>query len=57
MKNHNEVHSRCEEWGRTPQPAAEGGEGIGREKEGARLAGVWQGGFYRTAASALPVWS
>lgn len=42
MEKRNEAHSKCEEWGRTPQPAAEAGEGIGREKERARLAGVWQ---------------
>lgn len=43
--------------GQGPQPAAEAKQGIGREKEGARLAGVWQDVFYRTTASALPVWS
>lgn len=48
MEKHNEVHSKCEEWSRTPQPDAEAGEGVGREKERARLAGVWQFVFFFT---------
>lgn len=38
-------------------PAAEAGEGIDREKEGARFVCLWQDVFYRTTASAIPVWS